>query len=674
MKRNSMQIKELIFDLKEPLVYCESFVWEPSNVEEEKLGHLFMIGRIRNVEESSFYLVNLLASRIKREYYSNYHRPPALAFEAALRGGNKVLKENEERTNWLGNLDFFVAQVDEKRIIFTLLGKMRAFILREGEVIDIVKNLIQEREVLFPFATILQAPIKKDDILIFSTSNIFFKEKLLEFGHELFPIKEEKISRFIASDESGIALVVEMEKGAGAVERILKEKERERIFQKLPKIPPLKLPRISLPKITTKLEKERIFNNIGKFFLSLEAKIKKGFVGLFESLKRKARKEEVPFPQIGPEKITLPERPKYIFFDFKRNLFKKRVIFAFSIFVLILFFIGFGLFRSQKAKEVALLEESISKARLKKTEGENALIYGDKKKALDNLAMSLNLLNSIDSAGPKETEIENLKIEIEEKISEILGRKILKSISPLFEIKGDFKPKEILFSKGNIYLIFTDSPLVYKWDILKKEGGFIEYREKILGGTILREEPFFLLAPTSVVITKEEKILPMDLPYEGVSIDEMDDFLDYFYIFDKKEGEIIRYGVKKSEITLPTLWFKEREAGKGAQSFAIDGNIYLGFADGKIKKFSVGKLREKISPPKTYPLLKGVTQIFTSKDNSYLYLMEPGEKRIIILDKKGNIISEYQSNQFENLIDIYVTPQDKTIYLLSGKEVFKIDL
>lgn len=669
-----MQIKELIFDSKEPSVYCESFVWEPSNIEEEKLGHLFMIGRIRNVAESSFYLINLLASRIKREYYSNYHRSPAVAFEAALKEGNKVLKENEERTNWLGNLDFFVAQVLKEKILFTLLSKMRAFILRQGEVIDIVKNLIQEREVLFPFATILQAPLKKGDILIFSTSNIFSKEKLLKFGQELFPIKEERVSRFIESSESGIALVIETEKEAEAVERILKEKKRERVFQRFPKISPLKLPRLSLPKITAKVEKEKFFNTIGKFFLSLREKIKKGSSELLKSLKRKKERKEVPFPQIGLEKVSLPERPKYIFFDFKRNLLRKRAIFAFFIVFLILFFIGFGSYKSQKAREIAFLEGIINKVELRKTEGENALIYGDEKKALDDFAQALLLLNSIEDAGVKKTEIENLKMEIEGKIGELLGREILTDILPLFEIKEDFEPQGILFSENNIYLFSPDSPKVYKWDILEKGGIFIEQREKVLGGTVLKDEPFFLLAPTSVVITEKEKVLPFDFPYEEISITKVDNFLNYFYIFDKEKGEIIKYKLGENEITLPILWFEKRGAGKGAQSFAIDGNIYLVFADGKIKKFSVGKLRKEISPLETYPSLKNVTGIFTSKDNSYLYLIEPGERRVIILDKNGKIVSEYQSNQFDKLKDIWVTPKDETIYLLSGRKVFEIKM
>ena len=216
-----MRIKEVLFDAKEPTVYCESFVYEPSNIEEEKLGYLFMVGRIRNVPENSFYLINLLASRIKREYYENPRRSPSQAIELALKKGNNVLKENEERINWLGNLDFLVVAVSQRKIYLTCIGKIKAYIIREekGEqrVIDLIKNLISERDVLFPFSIIITGSIKKNDILIFSTSNIFSKERLLKFGKKLFPIRQERIEEMIQSKESGVALVVETGKTAETI-------------------------------------------------------------------------------------------------------------------------------------------------------------------------------------------------------------------------------------------------------------------------------------------------------------------------------------------------------------------------------------------------------------------------------------------------------------------------
>jgi len=673
-----MRIKELIFDVKEPTVYCESFVYEPSNVEEERLGHLFMIGRIRNVSETSFYLINLLASRIKREYYSNYHRSMEVATESALKEGNKLLKENEERINWLGNLDFLVAAVSQKRIYFTLLGKMRAFIVRGEEFIDIVKNLILEKDVLFPFSTILQGAIKKDDVLIFSTSNIFSKEKLLKFGKDLFPIEEKKISKIIESEDSGTALIVETGKEAGVIERISREKEKKGFLETLPKFS---------------------FSKREKFFPSFKGKIKEGLNKPYEKLNQiynlarkkisafsskisslskptQPKKEEFPFPRITVEKASLPGKPKFDFIALKKEREKRKILFGGAL-LLILILIGFGFYQHKKNIENAVLGEIIKTIEQKTREGENSLIYGDKEKAISYFVESLELLNSIENPGPLKGEIDNLRKDIEDNINKILERKVLSGIQPLFEIKEGlekFSPQGILFAKDNIYLFSPDSLLVYQWNISEKKGFFTEQREKVLGGTVLNKKPFFLIAPTSVVITEKEKILPIDFPYEEISVWELDNFLNYFYIFDKDKGEIIKYSVSQDKISSPNLWLEERGAAKGAVSIAIDGSVYLASPSGEIKKFSAGTLKEKISPPETYPKIKGVTKIFTSKDNQYLYLIEPAEKRVIILDKKGKIIAEYQSKEFKDLKDIWVTSGDKTIYLLSENKVFKIDL
>jgi len=674
-----MHIKELIFDAKEPSVYCESFVYEPSNIEEEKLGHLFMMGRIRNVSDSSFYLINLLASRIKREYYSTYHRSMTTAIEAALKEGNKILKENEERINWLGNLDFLVAAVSKKRIYLTLLGKMKAFILRREEVIDLVKNLILEKDVLFPFSTILQGAIKKEDILIFSTSNIFTKEKLLSFGKDLFPVEEKRISKVIEGEESGTALIVETEKETEVIERIAKKKEREGFLQRLPRLTLPQKEKLTSPFSgeRTKETSNRIRSKINQFYVSFKGKINI-VTSKISSLVRSVKpgKKEEAVPQITLEKVSLPEKPKFNFFKLQREKGRREIIVGGIIF-LFLILIGAGFYQREKNRENALLEETIRAVESKAREGENALIYNDKKRAISYLTEGLELITSIESTGARGEEIENLKTEIEAKISEILGREILSGIKPIFEIKEGidrFNPEGILFSENNIYLFSPNSSLVYKWDISKKEGVFIEQREKVLGATILNKEPFFLLAPTSVVISEEEKILPIDPPYEEISMSELDNFLNYFYIFDKNKGEIIKYSVSKDRISSPSLWLKKRGAAEGTVSIAIDGSIYLASLDGEIKKFSLGTLKEKITPSETFPKIKGVNKIFTSRENEYLYLVESAEKRVIVLDKKGNIISEYQSPQFKELKDIWVTPWDRIIYLLSERKVYQIKL
>jgi len=65
-------------------------------------------------------------------------------------------------------------------------------------------------------------------------------------------------------------------------------------------------------------------------------------------------------------------------------------------------------------------------------------------------------------------------------------------------------------------------------------------------------------------------------------------------------------------------------------------------------------------------------KIFTSATLPYLYLLEPVQKRIIILDKKGQIVKQFQSQKFDNLLDFAISENGKTIYLLNGLKVYKI--
>lgn len=692
-----MKIKELIVNAKEPTVYCESFVYEPSNVEEEKLGHLCMVGRIKNVSETSFYLLNLLASRIKREYYHGSHKSLSVAFEQALKQGNQLLKEIETRIDWLGNLDFLIVAGFKRKIYFTSLGRMRAFILRKKKVIDILGDLIPEKDVLFPFATILHGNLSKEDILIFSTSNIFSKEKLMKFGEKLLLIEGKKVSKLIEDEESGVALITEPTKNAESIERISHKREQEELPQKLSRFNLSKIPgkNISLSlqekkeKISEKLKSIKE-NNIRQSLFNLSHSAKGSLQKIPKSAKQtwnsflSAKKDKTSsstlsgkkkdIPSISIENIPAPQKSNQRKFSF--SLKRNPIVIIICITVLIL--ASIGIVQNQTDTNKTSFKETMKTAQDKKTEGENALIYGDKEKALSYFDETLVLLENIENSGEKEEEMEKMKKEIEDKISEISGRKILSAISPIFELKEGvevFEPTGILSIENNIYIFSNVSPLVYKWATLQKEGFYIDQGEKVITATVMENNPLFILDSMKAVIDEEDK-LSFELPTEDTTITEASNFKNYFYLFDSENGEIIKYKLSDKEISSPKLWFKEREIGKGAISMAIDGNIYLTFPQGKVKKFSKGVFEEEITLQKTKDELainiEELTKIFTSENNKYLYLLSSPKKRVIVSKKDGQVIREYQIPQCETPKDIWADSNDKKIHLLCGRQIFEI--
>lgn len=663
-----MRIKEIILDKKEPTVYCESFVYEPSNVEEEKFGRLFMVGRIRNVPENSFYLINLLASRIKREYYNLRYQSSYQAFEAALREGNKTLKENEGRINWLGNLDFLIATVNDKKIYFTLLGKMKSFVVREEQIIDLVKDVILEKDVLFPFSTILQSNIKKDDIVILSTSNIFTKELLIDKGQELIPIEETKLMQFIAPEESGVSLVVETGKISEVIERL------KPTLEVAP--PPMVLSKFNFPKkenLKKGLEKGK--GLVKKVATKGKEKLKPSIQKAEESLTEK--KEEVA-PRIAIERMRYSTKLKSKI----SKIFKRKVI-PIAICVLLAAGIVFGIYQQKRNTQIKAIEKTITAAKAKKTDAESSLVYGDKEKAIDGLVEALSLLESIKNPLTKKEEIEKLESQINKQIAKTVGRKILTGLKPAFEIKASEKngdeikkwnQQEIISDGTNLYVFSKNSSLVYQRSLKTGTGSFDEKESSILGGTILNKKPFFLLSPTSVVISEGQKTLPITFPYNPVSVTKLGSFDNFVYLLDAKKGEITKYLVGTSKLGKPDLWLKQRGLAKEAVSFAIDGNIYLLFKNGKIVIYAAGSKKGEFDSPKTYPEVKAATKIFTSEDNKYVYVADPKNKRVLVIDENGKIFTEYESSQFKAIKDLWADKGDKNIYVLSGLEVFKIPL
>ena len=103
----------------------------------------------------------------------------------------------------------------------------------------------------------------------------------------------------------------------------------------------------------------------------------------------------------------------------------------------------------------------------------------------------------------------------------------------------------------------------------------------------------------------------------------------------------------------------------------VDGSIWILNKDNSITKYYGGWPKETITLD-IFPSPKNFSKIFTLPNLPYLYFLEPEQNRIVILNKKGEIVKQFQSEKFDNLLDFGVSENGKTIYLLNGLKVYKI--
>jgi hypothetical protein len=84
-------------------------------------------------------------------------------------------------------------------------------------------------------------------------------------------------------------------------------------------------------------------------------------------------------------------------------------------------------------------------------------------------------------------------------------------------------------------------------------------------------------------------------------------------------------------------------------------------------------LREKLKID-IFPEIKDFSKILALPNLPYLYILEPAQNRIIIINKTGEIVKQFQSEKFDNLLDFAVSENGKIIYLLNGLKVFKLEV
>jgi len=152
-------------------------------------------------------------------------------------------------------------------------------------------------------------------------------------------------------------------------------------------------------------------------------------------------------------------------------------------------------------------------------------------------------------------------------------------------------------------------------------------------------------------------------------------YLSNLYFLDKENCQIIKYSyLSKNNWGSAEKWLKDKMDCENPKSIAVDGSVYILNSDNSISVYHSG-LYQRIIIIDIYPNIKNITLIKTTKNTSNIYLLEPTNNRVIVIDKKdGEIIKQIQSSKFNNLKDIDISPTGQTIYLLNNTTIYKINL
>lgn len=170
--------------------YTDAFAYDyHSDDNRSKLGSLFIIGNVKQEgigEEADAemadvaYVVNLVASLAKREYYSRPDAAQRDAFTATLRKINDVVEEFFKNKTMKVNIGIF--SIADEQLLISKLGKFKLMLAREDRAVDILNNIdlfrkeqVEEKE----FSNIVSGNVAEGDRLFafFPSRSLLAREK-----------------------------------------------------------------------------------------------------------------------------------------------------------------------------------------------------------------------------------------------------------------------------------------------------------------------------------------------------------------------------------------------------------------------------------------------------------------------------------------------------------------
>jgi len=154
-------------------------------------------------------------------------------------------------------------------------------------------------------------------------------------------------------------------------------------------------------------------------------------------------------------------------------------------------------------------------------------------------------------------------------------------------------------------------------------------------------------------------------------------YADRVYILAPGSGltsQIYRFARTGSELSSATNWVKSpTDSLSDGVSLAVDGTVFVLKQNGKIVRL-VGGQEVGWTQGAVDPVLTSASDIWTSADSDYLYVLDPAGQRLIVYEKEsGNLKVQYHSGALTGLTDFAVDETNKTIYLLGNGNVYKFE-
>lgn len=231
--------------------------------------------------------------------------------------------------------------------------------------------------------------------------------------------------------------------------------------------------------------------------------------------------------------------------------------------------------------------------------------------------------------------------------------------------------------EGKLVILDTEGDRLVVVDPAKKSG------EIVTGKTDLGETKLMAGYPGKITILSKKGIIECSTlntqcsivikPDEGWGeIKDMKMFAGNIYLLTP--NNILRYQVIDGGYGGKQKWLSDADSSLSkSQSMSIDSFIWVGTTDGQILKFARGAKENFAVTDLDKPFGKK-TVVYTDSDTEKLYVLDPSNGRVVVLEKTGAYKFQYQFDQAKEATDFVVDEKGGQMYLLVGSKIIGVKL
>ncbi len=615
-------------------------------------------------------IAEAIAASLKRTYRRS---SSSGIFEIALSNINEELSKlvTLGKTHWLGKLNSVVAVKRNNILSVSSVGKISALLYRDKKFVSVTDSTVTNHQPLKTFEQFSEGKLKLGDMFLLSTPELLNHISIDRIKNLIdkndLPIAAQSMIEYLQDDMGpdvacGTIFALQVEPGTTTDEEV-------DLGQYL-----------AGPKVTTNSHNEGGSNvsSKAKEYAATGSLIAKNF---FSDFKNKYVKQSywkgvaskstqsIGVVQGRLKKATAKLQPSQIS-SYSRS--KKFFLIAAGVLLIALVAnLAIARMNSSKEKEQTQFADQMTRIEKLLNDSNAALLYGDEGQAIEHFTEAQKLIGEI-PAEISESEFSNKFSELKNTASE-LDKKLNKVAQANVTSVGSLGNAGHLISLPDYLATEVNRTIVaYQKSTTSFIDNALKSSEPILDSTALNNNLAAIYNGEELFIWDVNGDIVTGRFSEGVpSKDNFGDIKTYTtnnraYVLDKGAGEVKSFPTTGRSFSAPSVSVKD-DALKSASSIAIDGNIYIA-TGGTILKYNSGA-KQDFSPAVTN--LSNTAQLYTQTDYTNIYILDKGNKKIIILRKDGTLVTNLTSDKFTEPKDFAVDEAAKTIYILNGSELLK---